>query len=190
MGVTLGAVVHRHRLSVGDFLRMGEAGILDEDARVELIEGDLIDMAPIGSRHAAIVGRLTHLFVQGVGDRAIVWVQNPISLEEHTMPQPDIALLKPRADGYSPAHPKADDILLIIEVADTMLAYDSTVKLPLYARAGIPEAWLIDLEQGQITRFTGPQQDAYAKSEQLALANVELLALPGVTVDLVSLRVE
>ena len=179
----------RHRLTLDEFLRMGEAGILGEDARVELIEGDLIDMAPIGSRHAAVVGRLTHLLVQAAGDRAIVWVQNPISIDEHSMPQPDIALLKPRADSYSSAHPRPEEVLLIIEVAETTLAYDVKVKLPLYARAGIPEFWVIDIEHARITRYSDPHNDAYTRTEPISLAEVDLLPLPGVSVDLSTLPI-
>lgn len=179
----------RHRLTLDEFLRMGEAGILGEDARVELIEGDLIDMAPIGSRHAAVVGRLTHLLVQAAGDRAIVWVQNPISIDEHSMPQPDIALLKPRADSYSSAHPRPEEVLLIIEVAETTLAYDVKVKLPLYARAGIPEFWVIDIEHARITRYSDPRNDAYTRTEPISLAEVDLLPLPGVSVDLSTLPI-
>lgn len=177
----------RHRLTVADFLRMGKAGILGENAPVELIEGDLIDMLPIGSRHAAVVGRLTHLLVQAAGDRAIVWVQNPISINEHTMPQPDVALLKPRADSYSSAHPRPGDVLLIIEVAETTLEYDIKVKLPLYARAGVPEVWIIDLASSQITCYRNPSKSTYTSTEPVSLAEVGLTALPGVSVDLSSL---
>ena len=189
MNVAAEIFARRHRLTVTDFLRMGSTGILGEDARVELIDGDLIDMAPIGSRHAAMVGRLTHLFVQAASDRAIVWVQNPVFLDEHTLPQPDVALLRPRADSYSSAHPRAEDVLLIIEVAETTLAYDAQVKLPLYARAGIPEAWLIDLEHGRITRYSVPRRGAYTRTELVSLAKVDLLALPGVSVDLSTLPI-
>lgn len=177
----------RHRLTVDGFLRMGAADILGEDARVELIEGDLIDMAPIGSRHAAVVGRLTHLLVQAAGDRAIVWVQNPISINQHSMPQPDIALLKPRADSYSNAHPRPEEVFLIIEVAETTLAYDVGVKLPLYARAGIPEVWIIDVASRQITRYRNPSEDEYINTEPVSLPEISLVALPGVSVDLSSL---
>lgn len=189
MNVAAETFARRHRLTVSDFLRMGEGGILGEEARVELIDGDLIDMAPIGSRHAAMVGRLTHLFVPAAGDRAIMWVQNPVFLDKHTMPQPDIALLKPCTDSYSSAHPRAEDVLLTIEVAETTLAYDTKVKLPLYARAGILEAWLIDLEYGRITRYRDPCKDVYMRTDPIPLAKVGLLALPGVSVDLSALPI-
>lgn len=187
MSIAAESFAQRHRLTLDEFLRMGEAGILGDDARVELIEGDLIDLAPIGSRHAAVVGRLTHLLVQAAGDRAIVWVQNPISINQHTMPQPDVALLKPRADSYSSAHPRPEDTLLIIEVAETTFAYDVNIKLPLYARAGIPEVWIIDLTSRQITRYRNPSKDAYTSAEPVSLAEVGLTVLPGVSIDLSSL---
>src|SRR5438093_104740 len=117
----------RHKLSVEQFHEMGRAGILREDSRVELIEGELIDMAPIGNLHASIVSALSMLFSQRVGDAAIVWPQNPLSLPPHDEPQPDIALLRPKADRYRDALPAASDVLLVIEVADTSLQYDRTV---------------------------------------------------------------
>ena len=118
----------RHRLTVHDFHRMGEAGILPVEGRLELIEGEIIAMAPIGSRHAAIVTRANLLFVQAVADRAIVSVQNPIILGEHSEPEPDLALIRPRDDFYALALPRADEVLLIVEVADTTLRYDREIK--------------------------------------------------------------
>nr|MBS0019728.1 Uma2 family endonuclease [Gammaproteobacteria bacterium] len=187
MSIAAERFAQRHRLTLDEFLRIGEAGILGDDARVELIEGDLIDMAPIGSRHAAVVKRLNYLLTLAAGERAIVSVQDPIALDEHTMPQPDVALLKPRADSYSSAHPRPEDTLLIIEVAETTLAYDVNIKLPLYARAGIPEVWIIDLTSRQITRYRNPSKDAYTSTEPVSLAEVRLIALPGLSIDLSSL---
>jgi Uma2 family endonuclease len=134
-------------------------------------------MAPIGSRHAGVVKRLNYLLTLAAGDRAIVSVQDPVVLDEHTLPQPDVALLRPSADSYSSAHPRAKDMLLVIEVAETTLAYDAKVKLPLYARAGIPEAWLIDLEHGCIICFSGPYRGAYSAPKRFVesiLANVQV----------------
>lgn len=113
---------------------MAQAGILAEDDRVELIDGDLIDMRPIGSRHAGAVSRLTSLFGAGVGAEAIVSVQNPVQLDRYSQPQPDLALLRPRADFYAESHPQPADVLLIVEVAEASLDYDRDVKVPLYAR--------------------------------------------------------
>lgn len=174
-----------HRLSVDDYHRMATAGILGEDARVELIEGAIIDMTPIGSRHAAAVKRLIRTFDRAVGDTAIVAAQDPVILDPHSEPQPDLALLRPREDFYKTAHPGPADVLLIIEVADTSLAYDRDIKLPLYARAGIPEAWLIDLEGATLTRFTAPAADGYRQAKVIAdLQRIGITTLPGLALDL------
>ncbi len=117
-------------LNIAEFHRIGEAGILREDDRIELIEGEMIEMAPIGSRHLAKVNRLARLLSRQIGELAIVSVQNPIALPPHNEPQPDIALLKPRADDYESALPTADDVLLVVEIADTTLNYDRDAKLP------------------------------------------------------------
>ncbi|MDQ3564751.1 MAG: Uma2 family endonuclease [Pseudomonadota bacterium] len=121
---------HRHRLTVDDYQRMGEAGILDRNARVELIAGEIIDMAPIGSLHAGTVKRLIRMLERTVGDAAVLSVQDPIVLGPYSEPEPDVALLKPREDFYTTAHPVPDDVLLIIEVADTTVRYDREVKVP------------------------------------------------------------
>lgn len=181
-------IPQHHRLSVEDYHRMAEAGILGEDARVELIEGAIIDMTPIGSRHAAAVKRLNRVLDRAVGDAAIVSAQDPIVLDAHTEPQPDLALLRPREDYYAAAHPRPADILLVIEVADSSLPYDRDIKLPLYARAGIPEAWLVDLEAGRLTRFSDPTADGYRQSEAIeALNAVPIAALPNLELDLAGL---
>src|ERR671938_544657 len=137
--------VAKRCFSVDEYYRMGEAGILTEDDRVELIEGEIIEMSPIGSRHAACVNRLNTLLGRHLRQTAIVSVQNPIRLDAYSEPEPDVALLRPRADYYESGHPTPADALLIVEVADTSADYDRIIKLPLYAKAGIPEAWLVDL---------------------------------------------
>ncbi len=153
-------VVRRH-FTVEDFYRMAEAGILKEDDRVELIEGEVVEMSPIGSRHSGCVMRLTTTLTEQLGRSVIVNVQNPVRLHEETEPQPDIALLKPRADFYSESHPTPDDVLLIAEVADTSIDYDRNVKVHLYARAGIMELWLIDLMRDVIEFYGRPEDGAY-----------------------------
>ena len=174
-----------HRLSVDDYHRMAAAGILGEDARVELIEGAIIDMTPIGSRHAGSVTQLNRALEHSIGDTALVWVQNPIALDPHTEPQPDLALLRPREDFYKSGHPRPADILLIIEVADTSLAYDRDIKLPLYARAGIPEAWLVDPDAATLTRLTSPSADGYRQEEVATdLQHIGVSTLPGLVLDL------
>lgn len=175
----------KHRLTVRDFHRMGEAGILPVEGRMELIEGEIIDIAPIGSQHAAVVNRANLLFVHAVAGCAIVSVQNPIILGEHSEPEPDLALIQPREDFYALALPRAADVLLIVEVADTTLRYDREIRIPLYSRHGIPEVWLIDVEGRTLTVFETPADGRY-RDECLAkpLSRLTLRALPGVEVDL------
>ncbi len=150
-----------HALSVDDFHKLGEAGILSEDDRVELIEGVLIDMAPIGSGHASLVNQFTNRLAVAVSGHAIVSVQNPVILDDSTQMQPDVALLRHRDDFYANAHPTPADVLLVVEVADSSLAYDRDVKMPLYARHGIPEVWLVALRQRRIDVFRRPAEDGY-----------------------------
>ncbi|SRR5579884_1618999 len=151
----------RRRFTVDEYHRMARAGILGEDDRVELIDGEIIEMAPIGRRHAGCVKCSNWLFGQGLGDRAIVSVQDPVRLTEHNEPQPDIALLRPRPDFYSGAHPGPADILLIVEVAATSAVLDRRVKLPLYTGSGIPEVWLVDLGKETIRAYRDPSPDGY-----------------------------
>jgi len=146
----------RHLISVDAFHRMGETGILGPRDRVELIDGEIIDMSPIGVLHAAIVARLASYFSQRLGPMGVVWCQNPLRLDDISEPEPDIAILRPRADFYMTAHPGAADVLLVIEVADTSLAYDLGTKVPLYARHGIPEVWVIDAATRQTRVFRRP----------------------------------
>jgi Uma2 family endonuclease len=150
-----------HRFTVEDYHRMGEAGILTEDDRVELIEGEIVDMSPIGRKHQACVDRLTGRFSRGLGERVIVRVQGSIRLSEGSEPQPDLVLLRPRWDFYGARDAGPEDTLLIVEVADTTLAYDRDVKLPLYARAGIPEAWLVDLTGERVIVCREPAAEGY-----------------------------
>ena len=177
--------VSRHRLTVEAFHRMGEAGIFLEDDRVELIDGEIIDMAPIGSKHAAIVAELNRLFVVAVGTQARVWIQNPIRLGGESEPQPDIALLRPRDDRYAAALPLPEDVLLVVEVADTTLAYDRDVKVPLYARHGVPEVWLFDLEHSRLHIYTAPSERSYHECRILAEPGlIAPSALPRCAVDM------
>jgi len=151
----------RHKLTVADFHRMGRFGVFHEDDRVELIEGEIIDMAPIGSMHAGTLFQLAECFRKAVGASAFVWVQNPVRLDQHSEPEPDLALLRPRTDYYKTSLPQAEDIILIVEVADASLRYDREMKVPLYARYGIAEVWLLDLENRRLEIFRGPQAGEY-----------------------------
>ncbi|HVH68119.1 MAG TPA: Uma2 family endonuclease [Gemmatimonadales bacterium] len=151
-----------HRFTVAEYQRMGEAGVFREDDRVELIDGQVVEMSPIGPRHAACVDRLTRVFSQRLGDRAVVRVRSPIVLGRHAAPQPDVTLLQPPIERYAEAHPEARDTLLVIEVADTTADYDRSVKVSLYARAGIAEVWLVDLEAHSIELSRTPKGGRYS----------------------------
>lgn len=171
------------RFTVDEYHRMAVAGVLHEDDRVELLDGQIVVMSPIGSRHAATVGRLTHLLGERARDRAIVWVQNPIVIGRYWEPQPDLCLLRPRADFYAPAHPRAEDVLLVVEVADTSADEDRQRKLPEYARAGIGEAWLVDLARDAIEQHRDPAAEGYRAISVLRRdGTLVSLAVPSVSV--------
>jgi Uma2 family endonuclease len=153
--------VNRRSFTVAEYERMGQFGIFSEDDRVELVCGEILDMSPIGERHVACVDFLTQFITLRLRRRAIVRVQSPVGLDERSQPQPDIAVLKPRDDFYRHAHPKPGDVLLVIEVSDTTLEYDRRVKVPLYAGAGIPEAWLVSLPQERVEVYSDPSGGEY-----------------------------
>lgn len=153
--------IARHWFTVAEYNRMGETGILKEDDRVELIEGEIVEMSPIGRRHAASVDRLTELLGERLQRKVIVRVQSPIVLNDYTEPQPDVALLKRREDFYERSLPAPDDVLLIVEVADTTLEYDRQLKVPLYARALISEVWIVNLVDEQVEVYTRPAEGVY-----------------------------
>ena len=154
----------RYRFSVDDYDRLAEIGV-PACERVELLDGDFVEMTPIGDHHASTVARLTALFARRLGDRAIVWPQNPVQLRSvRSVPQPDIVLLRPRDDFYRRPRPTPEDVLLLIEVMDSSVATDRGVKLPLYARAGIVETWLVNLVSDQIEIFRQPSDTGYGES--------------------------
>jgi Uma2 family endonuclease len=174
--------VRTRRFSVDEYHRMIWAGILKEDDCVELIEGDIIEMTPIGPRHAVCVAGLTEHFVRFLSTRAVVWAQSPICLGPHSEPQPDVALVTPPRTRYGEAHPGAEDLFLIIEIADTTVEDDRTRKIPLYARAGIPESWLVDLPGEAIEVYRDPAQDGYRDVRTVRRGQtLAPLAFPGVT---------
>lgn len=156
-----------YRFTVDDYYRMGDAGIFAPDERVELIEGEIVRMNPIGSRHAACIDRLSRFFHKTVGENAVIRSQSPLHINDHSEPEPDLMLLKPRDDFYAKAHPGPDDVFLLIEVADSSLAYDRDVKLPLYARAGIAEVWMVDLAAKAVERYLDPADGAFSQIETL-----------------------
>jgi Uma2 family endonuclease len=190
MQATAPQAPQRHAITVEEFFRMGEIGVFEPEARIELIEGELIDMARIGPPHASRTARLSTIFHRGLGGCAIVSTQNPVILGDLNAPQPDIALLKPRDDFYETRHPHPDDILLLVEVADTSLAHDRDRKLPLYARFAVPEVWLIDIGGRSVTihRDPQPQQGCYATSFPLQPPGlIRPVLLPDVELDLAPL---
>ena len=152
----------RHRISVDAFHLMGKAGILGPADRVELIDGEIIDMSPIGALHAAIVDMLARHFGRHAGESVFIRCQNPLRLDDINEPEPDIAILRPRADFYTTGHPGPADVLLVIEVSDTSLAYDLGTKVPLYARHGIPEVWVIDAATRRTRVFRQPVGGTYS----------------------------
>lgn len=155
----------RRLFSIDEYHRMIDAGVLGPDDRLELLEGEIVEMSPIGSRHAACVNKLNVRFTRLLAGSAIVAIQNPVSISDSSELQPDISVLRLREDFYASAHPGPDDILLIIEVSDTSLDYDRRIKVPLYAMAGIPEVWLIDLEQGTVHVYKNATQGGFASVE-------------------------
>ena len=177
-----------HRFDVDDYHRMAEAGILSAEDRVELIEGEIIDMAPIGSAHGGTVVGLNELVARMVADGIVLAsVQGPLRLDRHNEPQPDLMLLRPRRDRYRNSHPTAADVLLLVEVADSSLAYDRGPKLALYARHGVPEVWVVDLigRTVEICRRPGPQ--GYAERREIGDGEVTLDLVPALTIDVSAL---
>lgn len=176
----------RHRLDVDTYHRMAETGIFGEDDRIELIDGDLIGMAPISQAHAATLAGLNEALVIACAGRAIVSPQNPVRLDRSSEPQPDLAVLRRRADFYATGdRPGPADVLLIVEVADSSLSFDRTVKLPLYARTGIAEVWIVDLKRRALDAYRGLDSDGYRETTtHWAGEQVALVAAPEIVVRL------
>jgi Uma2 family endonuclease len=164
----MGMPLAYRRFTVDEYRRMAETGILHEDDRVELLDGEIIQVSPISARHAATVTRLALLFQRLAGDRISVRVQNPVRLDDYSEPEPDIALVAPRDDFYAAAHPTPRDVALLVEVADTSLRYDRQRKIPTYAHAAIPEVWLVDLTLDRVEIHRAPSGDGYTSHQILA----------------------
>jgi Uma2 family endonuclease len=153
--------------TVAEYHRMADAGIFTEDDRVELIEGEVVAMSPIGPRHAACVKKLAALVRDRTSSHAlVVGVQDPVRLSDSSEPLPDISVLRPREDFYAEDHPGPADVLILIEVADASVMYDRSTKLPVYARSGIAEVWLVDLVKNIVDLYSSPGPNAYAKQER------------------------
>lgn len=159
--------VARRLFTVEEYHQMVEAGILHEDDRTELIHGEIIYMSPIGNYHAAIVRRINKLLNDGLTPQAIVDVQSPVRIEDHSEPEPDIMILSFRDDYYASTGVTPKDVLLLIEVSDSTLRYDRNTKLPLYATAGIPEVWIVDVNKQQLEVYRQPDEDRYQSMETL-----------------------
>jgi len=178
--------VATHRFTVEEYYTMYEAGLFSDAKRVELIEGEVIDMSPISSKHAMCVSRLIHVFgrllmQQNLFDSVSMNVQNPVRLSSRSEPQPDLLLLKPK--DYSAAHPGPSDVLLIVEVSDTSLGYDTRVKMPLYARSGIIQAIVVALGDEYLESYTEPSPAGYQGKERFHRGqSVPLIALPQIQI--------
>ena len=174
------------RFTVDEYYRMAEAGILGPEDRVELIDGEIVKMSPIGPLHAAVVRRLNAVLSKSLAGRFIVSIQSPIRLSNASEPEPDVAVVQLRADSYASAHPTPTDVLLLIEVSDSTLAYDRDVKLPRYAAAGIPEVWIVDLERQQIEQHYGPAGNQYRTKQTWAHGQ----ALPSQSIAGLTLQID
>ena len=174
----------RHAFTIDEWHRMGDAGLFGEDARVELLDGEVIDMAPLGSPHAGCVNRLNRLFTAAFAGRTVIAVQNPVVLDERSEPQPDLAVLAPRPDEYAEAHAMPSEIFLLVEVSDTTLRFDRDRKAPYYAKAGVRECWVVDLDGDRLLVMRSPSPNGYTESTSLGRGDrVGVEALAGVEFD-------
>ena len=149
----------RRLFTADEFERMAEAGVFGPEERLELIDGEIVEMSPVGPGHGASIACLNKRFVLGLGDRAVVWIQSSVVVALRSVPQPDLALLRPRS--YRRANPRPDDILLVVEVADSSLRYDRRRKVRLYAVAGIPEYWVVGVEREWLEVYRTPEGEGY-----------------------------
>ena len=178
-------LLRRHRLTVDEYCRLTDAGVLGPEDRVELIEGEMVDMAPIGTRHALTVKELTRRLYRSVADDAVISVQDPLRVDDRSQPQPDLMILRVPADRYEQAHPAPADVWLLIEVSDTTARYDREIKVPLYARAGVQEVWVVDLEARLLRCYRGPLNGEYSHTQAAAAPGLmPLPGLPGLHIDM------
>ncbi len=179
----MSVAVPHYRFTVDDFARMVDSGILRQDDRVELIDGEVRQMSPIASLHSSLVNRLNRILTRQLGDRAIVSVQSPVVLSDYSEPQPDLLVLKPRDDFYAGSHPRPNDVLLLIEVADSTLEYDRDEKIPRYAESQVPEVWLVDANEREVAQYARPKGNRYQHiwasepGEEVTAQEVESLRL-------------
>jgi Uma2 family endonuclease len=181
-------LVRRHRLTVEEYFRMAEVGLLAPEARVELIEGEIFDMAPIGTQHGGLTAWLHRRFLRDLGEKISVWNQVTLPLGKFSAPEPDLVILKYRKDEYRNKQPLPDDVLLVVEVSQSSLRHDRTVKVPLYARHEIPEVWILDVQRPQLQFFHTLEVGRYTHTSSTPTpGQVALRALPGAVVDLTGL---
>jgi Uma2 family endonuclease len=181
-------VARPHRFTVAEYHRMAEVGILGEDSRVELIRGQIVDKAPIGAPHLGMVNRLTRLLPGVLAGRGILSVQNPVRLDDGSEPEPDVVVLRPRADDYATATPCPPDVLLLMEVADTSLDDDREIKVPLYAENGIAECWIVNLLDRVVEVYREPRNGRYADIRRIGPGEIlDIALLPGAALSVVDL---
>ena len=178
-------LVRRHRLTIEEYFRMAEVGLLAPEARVELIEGEIFDMAPIGNQHGGYTAWLHRRLLRDLGEKVSVWDQVTLPLGRFSAPEPDLVILKYRKDEYKNREPSPGDVLLIVEVSHSSLHHDRQVKLPLYARHGIPEVWIVDVQRQHIHFFHTPHEGHYTyESVTPTPGRISLHALPDAPADL------
>jgi Uma2 family endonuclease len=184
VGFAMLVQLDRRLFTVTDYQRMIETGILQEGDRCELLNGEIVKMATIGRKHAAVVNRINKLFSRILQEAIIVSVQNPIELGAFSQPEPDIALLRWQDDFYESGHPQAQDVYLLIEVADTTLESDRAIKLPIYAQTGISEVWIVNLQDLQVEVYRSPIEDTYSVSQILTAGQMLTISgLPDVAIE-------
>jgi hypothetical protein len=159
-------MVAKRRFTVDEYYRMAQVGILSSRQRVELIDGEIVVMTPVGVRHAACVTSEARALTRAAGDDAIVRSQAPVRLDLYYEPEPDLTLLRPREDFYASRHPGPGDILLLVEIADSSIGYDRDVKAPMYAMSGIPEYWIADLNANILWEYSMPNRGRYERIEE------------------------
>ena len=160
------------RISVERYLKMAEMGVLTHEDRVELIEGEILNMPPLGTRHSAVTGKLVKRLILEIGDSAVLLPGPTLPLGTFSAPQPDLVLLKPRDDFYSDRRPLPTDVLLLVEIADTSLGFDQGVKRAVYARAGIAEYWVIDVASSRLFQYRIPRGDHYADTAEFGAGDL------------------
>ena len=173
----------KHLTDVNEWHKMGEANIYPSDSRLELIEGEIFEMSPIGSNHASHLKRINKLFTRLIPENLFPSVQDPLQLGDLSEPEPDFMLLKPSEDSYASRHPVAEDVLLLIEIADSSLNFDQNQKLRLYAMHNIPEYWLLNLIDNCLEVYRKPKGEVFAEKTTLYQGdNITLSQLPDITI--------